>query len=457
MKRREFIKKSVSAALSAAIGPSLVAKALGENPDAVDNVVAGSVIDGAQSCAGKSGNPTNNVEKHLEVQGYVREPALNVPVVASADVIVIGGGAAGVASAVCAAREGASVILVEKANFLGGLWTGGLVLPVLATHAVDKNGLEHRAMYGFGKELCDSLLDKGWAVNPRNPLVEPEAAKYLMDKVTMEAGVKMVYNAVASSVVMCGDRIEAVTVDCNTGRIALKGKVFVDASGDGCLFNFTGDPHEDRLYHISTSYRTGGSSSRKCGWKTPVDEMKFKTYGSRRPEDGLDIFRVSQLQQEHRIGVWNRVEELKKDPECQNAYLMECAPVTGIRVTRVLDSLCNVTLEGSMEWQEYEDVIGYGGMCDPFNYKGQRITGKNRPLWQIPYRSLLPRKTENLLVAGRCFGYDQGITWDAREISTCLTTGEAAGVGAAMAANLRCAASEVPITQLQHKLNIQDR
>ena len=131
---------------------------------------------------------------------------------------------------------------------------------------------------------------------------------------------------------------------------------------------------------------------------------------------------------------------------------MEVAPTTGVRVTRVLDSLHNVTLEDSMEWVEYPDVIGMSGVCDPFMYKGREITRQDRPVWQIPYRSLVPRQTQNLLVAGRCFGYDQGITWDAREISTCMVTGQAAGVAASIAVNARCAAKDVDISLLQKKL-----
>jgi hypothetical protein len=85
-------------------------------------------------------------------------------------------------------------------------------------------------------------------------------------------------------------------------------------------------------------------------------------------------------------------------------------------------------------------------------YKGREITRKERPVWQIPYRSLVPRQTQNLLVAGRCFGYDQGITWDAREISTCMVTGQAAGVAASIAVSARCAAKDVDIALLQKKL-----
>lgn len=442
MDRRDFIKISTISTATALIAPTALA----------ERVKAGVIISGAVESDGKAGNVSNGVEDHLKVTGYVREPKYKVTIVGSFDVIVVGGGPSGVAAAVSAARNGSSVLLIEKANFLGGLWTGGLVLPVLATRAIGKSGRTERATLGFCEEVCKELLNNGWATNPNNPKVDPEAAKYILDKKILDAGVTVLYNTDVIGLTMSGNKIESVIANCNTGRIAVKCKMVVDASGDGCIFNWAGDPHEARRYHISTSYRTGGCDSSKVGWDTPIKGMRYRTFGNNKAEDGLDIFRVSQLQQQHRIGVWDRIQELKQDPECSDVFLMECAPITGIRVTRVLDSLHNTTLEESMEWTEYEDVIGLGGICDPFDYKGKRITHKNRPIWQIPYRSLLPKETQNLLVAGRCFGYDQGLTWDAREISTCFVTGQAAGLGASLAVESRCAAKEVNIKSLQNKL-----
>lgn len=439
MDRRNFIKTAATGAVGFAVCPELAAQ----------DMVAGVVLPGDFSSDGRRGNVSNGAEKHVTVSGYVREPAHKIPVASGADVVVVGGGPAGVAAAVCAARRGASVILVEKANFLGGLWTGGLVLPVLAIYGKGKKEAWEKAVGGFCSEICDRLFATGGAFGQRDPIVEPEETKYLLDKTIMEAGVKIVYNATAAGVIMSGNRIDSVLIDCSTGRLALKCKVAIDASGDGCLFNFAGDPHEDRLYHMSTSFRVTGTTSGKAGAPTPIENMKFRTVGTREVMDGLDIFKVSELQQKHRLEIWDLVQDLKKDPECKDAYLMEVAPVIGVRVTRVLDSLHNVTLENSMEWTTYPDVIGMAGVCDPFDYKGRRIERKDRPIWQIPYRALVPKETQNLLVCGRCFGYDQGITWDAREISTCMVTGQAAGTAAAMASAARCAAKEVDINKLQ--------
>ena len=440
MDRRKFIKSSVVGAAGLAAAPGIFA----------EEVRAGVILSGAVPTDGKAGAVSNGVENHLKVSSYVREPSHKIPVVASSDVVVVGGGAAGVAAAVCAARGGSSVLLIEKTNYLGGLWTGGLVLPVLATHGKGKNEPWDKAVKGICAEVCDILLDKGWAVNPLNPKVDPEATKYLLDKMIYDAGVRVLYNATAAGVTMSGNRIESVLVDCSTGRLAIKCRMVVDASGDGLVFTWAGDPFEARRYHMTVLGRVGGCPA--TNESVPIREMRIDSSGTRDAMDGLDIFKVSENQQQGRFELWDKVQKMKKKNGYENAYLMEVAPTTGVRVTRVLDSLHNVTLEDSMEWVEYPDVIGMSGVCDPFMYKGREITRQERPVWQIPYRSLVPRQTQNLLVAGRCFGYDQGITWDAREISTCMVTGQAAGVAASIAVNARCAAKDVDISLLQKKL-----
>lgn len=440
MDRRKFIKSSVVGAAGLAAAPGIFA----------EEVRSGVILSGAVPTDGKAGTVSTGVENHLKVSSYVREPSHKIPVVASSDVVVVGGGAAGVAAAVCAARGGSSVLLIEKTNYLGGLWTGGLVLPVLATHGKGKNEPWDKAVKGICAEVCDILLDKGWAVNPLNPQVDPEATKYLLDKMIYDAGVRVLYNATAAGVTMSGNRIESVLVDCSTGRLAIKCRMVVDASGDGLVFTWAGDPFEARRYHMTVLGRVGGCPA--TNESVPIREMRIDSSGTRDAMDGLDIFKVSENQQQGRFELWDKVQKMKKKNGYENAYLMEVAPTTGVRVTRVLDSLHNVTLEDSMEWVEYPDVIGMSGVCDPFMYKGREITRQERPVWQIPYRSLVPRQTQNLLVAGRCFGYDQGITWDAREISTCMVTGQAAGVAASIAVNSRCAAKDVDISLLQKKL-----
>ena len=89
-------------------------------------------------------------------------------------------------------------------------------------------------------------------------------------------------------------------------------------------------------------------------------------------------------------------------------------------------------------------------------YKGRKITKKERPIWQIPYGAIVPQKTPNLLVAGRCFGFDEGLTWDAREIATCFVTGQAAGDAAALTVTRSNKAQDMDIAALQEILKKQN-
>ena len=99
----------------------------------------------------------------LPIQGLTRktvtEPQKQIPVLAETDVLVIGGGPAGAAAAIAASRGGAETYLVERYNHLGGLWTGGLVLPLLSTHAIDKQKNHRQMLFGIGGEMAQRLID----------------------------------------------------------------------------------------------------------------------------------------------------------------------------------------------------------------------------------------------------------------------------------------------------------
>ena len=113
----------------------------------------------------------------LESNGWLKQPAREIPVVAEADVVVLGGGPAGVAAAVNAARTGVKVILLERYTFLGGLWTGGLVLPMLSTHGLSPDNEWTKVIWGFSNEIYMRLKKMKMVVNAKAPCVDPEACK----------------------------------------------------------------------------------------------------------------------------------------------------------------------------------------------------------------------------------------------------------------------------------------
>lgn len=121
----------------------------------------------------------------------IREPEREIPVLAETDVLVIGGGPAGTAAAIAASRTGAETCLVERYNHLGGLWTGGLVLPLLSTHALDRHKRQKKVIFGIGEEMSGRLFDLGMAIHEVNPVIDPEAGKFVLDELIREAGVRM--------------------------------------------------------------------------------------------------------------------------------------------------------------------------------------------------------------------------------------------------------------------------
>ena len=143
---------------------------------------------------------------------------------------------------------------------------------------------------------------------------------------------------------------------------------------------------------------------------------------------------------------------MRKREGGENIYLLETPSQIGVRVTRVLNSVRNVTLDDSMNYRSYEDSIGMSGGSAPIMYQGRRISTKERPHWQIPYSSLLPKKCPNLLVAGRCFGFEKELVYDAREIGTCLVTGQAAGTASVLALLSRKSVHDIDVGILQNNL-----
>lgn len=433
MDRRDFLKKS---ALAAGVG---------------------------LATAELSGLKAENVRKQdsriisrLEAKGWVEEPSRKIPLVASADVVIVGGGPAGVAAAVSAARQGASVLLLERFGFLGGLWLGGLVLPVLSTHGVGRSGGWDKVVHGFCSDMYARLDEMGMIINPRNPIPDPEAAKYMLDRMMEEHKVQILYHVLACEVVMSGNRIDCVVLETKSGRVAVKGKVFVDCSGDGDIFAHAGEDYREMKYHIGAMWRVGNAAEVKKGSRTPIQGVKVFHMRGEENQDGLDMFNLSRLQIKMRKDMWDKTQEAKALPGGENLFLLETPPLLGVRITRILDAQHVLTLEDSMNYVSYPDSIGMSGGSDTIWYKGQKVRAKERPVWQIPYRSLVPRRCPNLLVAGRCFGFDEGLAWDAREVGTCFVTGQAAGTAAALAVATRRAVGEVDIERLQDCLRVQN-
>lgn len=388
----------------------------------------------------------------LDVKGYVSEPARKIPVVDAADLVVLGGGPAGVAAAISAARQGVNVILLEREYYLGGLWTGCCVLPVNNTSGLLKNGSWGQVVYGFSEEICRRLTEMGYCiVTGASPVPDPEAAKYVMELMLGEAGVRLLYNCQGAGVIMSGNRIDAVLVESKSGRVAIKAKAVVDCSGDGDILEWAGEDFELRKAHVGAMWRCGNAADfkRRGAHKTPIDSVKLFHTNGEFDQDGLDIYNQTRLQLKMRKHIWDTLEKDRQLPGGERLFVLDSTTLLGVRVTRVLNSVRNVTYADSVRYATYPDCIGIGGADPTLKYSRGTLPGKERPVWQVPYSAITPKRVRNLLVAGRCFGFDKDLTYDAREVGTCFLTGQAAGTAAALSLLDRCSVQEVNIPRLQ--------
>ena len=423
-------------------------------------LLAGALTLGHQTVQGKTKKKTATLHKDC-----VEEPAREVPILLESDVLVVGGGPSGVAAALSAARLGMKTCLVERYNHLGGLWTGGLVLPLNCTHGLSREAQRTQVIHGISGEITDRLRRLNMVRGEVNPLVDPEACKYVLEKMMQEAGVTVVYHAWAAGAVMDGRTIRGIFAESKSGRRALLAKVVIDCTGDGDVFHWAGEKYLEARYAIGMEARLGGTDRvnhnapgykpHGLGAQTPIPGVTWHYMWGDAKQDGLDVMNLSRLQQKFRLKIWEDVEKLRQQPGYEQVFLLDTASQLGIRTTRILNGCYQLTLKDTMTYRNFDDCIGVSGAYTTINYDGRKVPEKERPYWQIPYRALLPRHTDNLLVAGRCFSYEEALTDDAREIGTCLVTGQGAGTAAALAIKGNDAVRNVSTARLKSELEAQ--
>ena len=392
----------------------------------------------------------------LDIDGYVREPSRKIPVVDSADVVIVGGGPAGVSAAIAAARGGSDVLLLEREYFLGGLFTGCGVTPIINMYTPDPDWRKI-AVGGICKELVDRL-DKAGMICTEHiyPKADPEAAKYYMEEMLSEAGARILYGVQVAQVVMSGHRIDSVIIESKSGRVAIKTKFVVDCSGDGDVLQWSGEDFNIYKEDIGAMWRIGNAENYSKGDPTPVKGVKTRHAQGERKQDGLDAYNLTRIQLKMRKNAWTEVEQARKTPGCEDLYLVDTPSVVGVRVTRVLNSVCNVSAQGAADGKRYADAIGFAGADSSMTIGETEYKWGQRPMWQVPYSAITPKTVQNLLVGGRCFGFERPLTYDAREIGCCFMTGQGAGTAASIAIASRCSCREVDIATLQKNLKAQN-
>ncbi len=447
MNRRDWLRvisySGAAAGLGAAGSGPAAAQGAGESSGFQSSVIARRKVQ------------ANRASPSL-ADGKVIQPRRELPVLHATDVLVVGGGPAGITAAIAAKRAGADVTVVERYGHFGGLWTGGLVLLVVG-HIV-KGGKQ--VCQGIGEEMMRRLDKLDGAIVDRRPGVAPtvdaEAVKYLMVEMIEEAGVKVFLHCWGVDAIVSGSSVCGAVFESKSGRQAILAQVVIDATGDGDLFAAAGAEFEHRSHNVGLVSRVGNLDRvdgekargvprpRHLGSRTPVPGVNWVNMHG--PEvDGLDIETLTRMEMSHRKFIWRNVQKVRRTPGYEKVYLVETAPQLGVRITRVLAGLKTVTLADLKAGREFPDVIGVGGAA-----------GGNHGEWQIPYGALVPLKLDNLLAAGRCISAELRMADLVRLIPNCFVTGHAAGVAAAVSVQDGCRPRDVDVAKVQRILKQQE-
>ena len=451
--RREMLRRlgwgGAAASVGLLAGRSLADQGTDGDPDYV----------GFSKAIHKVGATIQDVPSAYLEGGKVIQPARELPVLHSADVVVVGGGPAGFGAALGAARAGAKVALVERYGSLGGLFADGMVLVVIGT-GVKENGAFKLVTRGVCEEFLRRLEKMGaGAVTPLEanvgqPTADPEAAKVLMDAMAQEANVDVFFHSWGVDVVQSGNAVQGVVFESKEGRKAILAKVVVDATGDGDVFHQAGAAYQQISHAVGTVYRIGNydridrsklPADAKPNLGAPEPHASVRWVNNLGPAgNGLDVRELSRIEAMHRKSAWEHVERLRATPGCEQVFLLQTASQLGVRATRLLDGVARIDKKSAAENAHFADVVAVSG------HDGLRL-----PEFQIPYGALVPKSVDNVLAAGRCISCAPDLIDRVRLIPVCMVTGQAAGVAAALAAKSGAKPRDVPVADIQKTLKGQ--
>jgi len=436
----------------------------------------------------------------MPVASHLLEPARQTPVIAEAEVVVLGGGPAGMTAAAAAARAGCSTLLVERYGFLGGMGTAAGVTNFCGLHA-NVHGELKQVVHGLADELLDRLRALGGLNEPHvlfggkicAQAYDNAALKVAADALVLDHGARLLLHAQAAGVAMRSPgEIEALFVETRSGRGAIRAQVFIDASGDADLAAWSGVPFEKgpELMYPSTMFRVNGVDAARAGdaWnrfgalmaeaeargrrfarRTPIirpqknpAEWRANVTQLANPDgsavDGTDAWQLSAAEVDGRRQIVDFVQFLRESaPGFEQAYLLEIAPQVGIRETRRITGLATLTEDDVLGCASFDDSIGVNGWPVEQHVAGDVVfkfadVPRSRGYNQLPLRMILPRLVDNLLVAGRCASMTHGGQSAARVSGACFAMGEAAGLTAALARSHGWRPSAVPATEVQQAL-----
>ena len=419
------------------------------------------------------------------------------------DVVVLGGGPSGIAAAAAAARCGRSTLLIERYGFLGGSGTAACISDFCGLHA-NVHGEHRQVVHGIADEIQERLVKMGGLKEPHLSLrsmiqaqvYDLSAYKIALDEIMAAARVKVLFHAMAVGVHMdSAGKIEALFVESKSGRAAVRGRIFIDCSGDGDIAAWSGAPFEygdglGNTLYPSMKFRInnvdpvrakdGRNLLPKLMEEAEAKGRKFPRKGAlMRPQihamewvanatlvknpdgtavDGTNVEQLSYGEVEGRRQCWEIFEFIKSvTPGFEQAYIVDIAAQLGIRQTRRIRGEYMLTEADILGCADFADSIGVNG----WPVEAHTATGvvikfagvpQTRGFNQMPYRMLLPQQVDNLLVAGRCASMTHDGQSSARVSGPCLVMGQAAGTAADIALASGVAPRAIDVGRLQARL-----
>jgi aromatic ring-cleaving dioxygenase len=408
------------------------------------------------------------------------------------DVLVCGGGCAGIGAALASARNNVKTMLVERAGFSGGIITA-VGLPYFDGVADKKTG--RIVVGGIPFEMLVKLGRFGLQdrfIKPHNPkIASTEQFKIQADEWLMKHHdiLKVLYHSQACDVVTNNHRITSVKIANKDGLVEVKAKQFIDATGDADIACWSGTPTEKTtpLMPMTLHFRIGNvrrspeisKLTRKAFVKAQEDGLLKMFYGPglifhfaedeayfhavRVPGDATDASDLTRSEIQGRKDAWAMFEICKKYvPGFEKSYFITCGPYIGVRETRRLVGKYVLTEQDIRTGRRFDDAIATGCWYADRHPNYTTVGSANDPgtgfqpdPYDIPYRSLVSKDIENLLVAGRCHSASAWAASSTRVTVTAMAMGQAAGTAAAIAVKKKTSSLELSGIEVRKELESQ--